>query len=594
MGFLKRLFSIMNKKQKIALVFLFFSMLLNAFLELIGVALISPVVTVLQAEGKSIELIKQAINRNFFSRWVVKIFHLPVTGSYDSLAWIITVMLIIVIAVYILKAGVFIFVNYLVSLYTHALSKSLSNKLIKAYLSMPYDYFVNTNSSIIIRKCTNDVNSFTSCINGIINSLVAFCTAIAVFAYLMVRSWVITIAITIVMALAAFISVFVIKRNIERRGRKVQNYSSKSIDILHRTIYGIKETKISRSEDFFAKQYYINADLKNKNMLIRSVLHKIPGVIVQNFGIIVLMLIMIVLVINKLLVPSEIVSLLTALVVAVVKLLPCINTISNNAVDFAYFKPAVNCIVKDLQESERINKIKKEREAKSDGKPIKFKEKIEVKNLSFKYKKSSVIIVENVNVLIKKGEYVAISGSSGAGKTTLVDNILGLLVPQKGDIQVDNKSIYDNIDSWHSLLAYVPQTIYLLDDTIKANVCFGLDVNEVKDKIIWDALEKAQLKKFVESLPDKLESKIGESGVRLSGGQRQRIGIARAFFRNTPIIVLDEATSALDYKTEETILDDIRRSKGNKTIIIITHRLNTISSCDKIYSIENHICKQIK
>jgi len=592
MTFLKKLFGIMNKKQKITLSILFCVVLVNAFLELIGVALISPVVTVLQSEGKDINIIQNAVNSNLFSKTICVFF--KITISPDNLSKIIVLMLITIIVFYVIKAIFFIIVSYLVSLYSNTLSRSLSNKMINAYLAMPYDYFVNTNSSIIIRKCTSDVASFTGCIFGVINTIVSICTATAIFIYLIMKSWLITLTITVVMGFAAYISVFCIKRNVERRGKKAQYYNSKGIDILHRTIYGIKETKISRSEKFFSQQYYNNAYLSNQNALIKNLLNKIPSVVIQNFGIIILLVIMIILVSNHLLPATEIVSLLTALVVAVVKLLPCLNMISNNAVDFAYLKPSVECISNDLKESEKITRIKELRESRSDGKPIIFNDKIEVKKLSFKYKEGSIKIIDDANILIKKGEYIAISGISGAGKTTLVDNILGLLVPQEGDVLIDGKSIYDNIDSWHSLLSYVPQSIYLLDDTVSANVCFGLDKEEIDEDKVWNALAKAQLKDFVDGLPEKLNSRIGEAGVKLSGGQRQRIGIARAFFRNTPIIVLDEATSALDYQTEEAILNDIRKIKGNKTIIIITHRLNTISSCDKIYCIENHICKQIK
>lgn len=588
MGFIKKLFKIMNRKQKIALSLLFIAILINSAFELVGIAMIAPVVTVLQAGESDFATV---ISNNFFAKLTCTIF--GINPVYGNARYIIIMMVVIIIILYVIKAAIYLVVSYLVSLYTCTLSRSLSSKMIGAYLSMPYDYFVNTNSSVIIRKCTNDVSSFTSSISGIVNTAVAAFTTIAIFAYLMVQSWAITLTITAVMGLAAFISVFFIKKKARERGRMARRYSARSIDILHRTIFGIKETKISRSEKFFTKQYYDNAYASNQNQIIYEMLGKIPSVIVQNFGIIVLMCIMIFLV-GTGVQSAWIVTTLTGLVVAVTKLLPNINVITNNAVAFSYFRPAVESLVKDTKEAEEIIRMRKEREAKSDGKPIAFKKDIRIQNLSFKYRPDLDYVIKNANIVIKKGEYVALSGMSGAGKTTLVDNMLGLLTPQKGDIKVDGKSIYDNIDSYRRLLSYVPQNIYLLDDTVKANICFGLDASKAKDSEVWAALEKAQLKKVIQALPDKLNSKIGEAGVKLSGGQRQRIGIARAFFRDTPIVVLDEATSAVDYKTENAILSDIRKVKGDKTIIIITHRLNTISRCDHIYGIENHKVSKIK
>lgn len=591
MSFLKQLSSIMNKRQKTSAFVLFLISLFNSFLELLGIALVAPVVTVLQARTSPTDF-SSRINSDFFSKIVTKVFNIdPVIGNANK---IIVIMIIIIIILYLIKAAYSILVNYFTLLFTRTLSRSLSTKLIKSNLSMPYDYFINTNSSIIIRKCTTDVDNFLSSLTGVINTMIASLTALVIFIYLMIQSWLITLAFTAFMSIAAVISVFLLKYKARQFGLKAQRFNAANFDILHRSIFGIKETKIAETDGYFANMYYENRMNFDKSSISFGMVANLPSLIIQNFGIIIVMIATILLTVFL---PTErtayIVTLLTGFVLAAVKLLPCINTISGNAVSFSSFKPSIKTIFDDLKEAEEIEKLKREKIKLYGSKPMSFAKQIELKDVTFAYI-SSKNIVENVNLKIKKGEYVAFSGNSGAGKTTIVDNILGLLTPQKGDIICDGRSIYQNIKSWHSLLSYVPQSIYLLDDTIKANICFGLELKGVDDKKIWKALEKAQLKEFVMSLPDKLNAHIGEAGVKLSGGQRQRIGIARAFFRDTPIIVLDEATSALDYKTEDNILENIRKVKGDKTIIIITHRLNTISHCDKIYLIENHSCTQIK
>ena len=206
----------------------------------------------------------------------------------------------------------------------------------------------------------------------------------------------------------------------------------------------------------------------------------------------------------------------------------------------------------------------------------------------------SVKVLNNVNVVIKKNTSVAFSGVSGAGKTTMIDLILGLLPCREGSIYCDGVNIKDNMRGWRKNISYIPQNIYLSDDTIRNNVAFGIEKDKIDDQKLWSALEKAQLKEYVEGLPNGLDTIIGERGVRMSGGQRQRIGIARAFYRDTNIVVFDEATSALDYETEKNILEHVSQYSSNHTLIIITHRLNTIDSCDCIFKVENGGISQIK
>ena len=230
-----------------------------------------------------------------------------------------------------------------------------------------------------------------------------------------------------------------------------------------------------------------------------------------------------------------------------------------------------------------------------DHKPLSFNKEISVNNIEFAYTLApDKIILNDVSCIIKKNTSVAFCGESGAGKTTMIDIILGLLKLQQGTITCDGVDIQTNMKGWRDNISYIPQTIFLMDDTIRRNIAFGIADKNINDDMIWDALEKAQLYKFVKALPNGLDTVIGERGVRLSGGQRQRLGIARAFYRNTNIIVFDEATSALDYENEKKILDHVNQYASDHTLIIITHRLNTIENCDHIYKIANGGIEQVK
>ena len=215
-----------------------------------------------------------------------------------------------------------------------------------------------------------------------------------------------------------------------------------------------------------------------------------------------------------------------------------------------------------------------------------FNKELHVDSMSYKYPEAKELLFENASVTISKNESVAFIGGSGAGKTTLADIILGLLPPESGGVLVDSRNIKDNIEGWHHILGYVPQTIYLTDDTIRNNVAFGTSGKFINDDDVWRALDSAQLTEFVKNLPDGLDTVVGDRGVKLSGGQRQRIGIARALFNNPQILVLDEATSALDHETEKAIMEAIESLKGKTTMIIIAHRLSTIRNCDKIFEVQ--------
>ena len=288
--------------------------------------------------------------------------------------------------------------------------------------------------------------------------------------------------------------------------------------------------------------------------------------------------------------PEKILSTFTLLAISTVKLLPYITRIAAQLNAFRGASWSIHRVTEDLH---LIKEVPVDTSAKGRV-AIPFNSAVAITNVVFRYKSGTNPVLQGVSASIPKGRSVAFCGRSGAGKTTTIDVLLGLLKPQAGSVTCDGLDISANLNGWHENLAYVPQDIYLVDDTIRANVAFGYGANEIRDDDVWQALDKAQLGDFIRGFPDGLNTQIGEKGVRLSGGQRQRIGIARALYRDTPILILDEATSALDFETEAEILKSVEGLKGEKTLVIITHRLGTIENCDYIYKIENNQIIMVK
>tara|TARA_Y100000031_G_scaffold146112_1_gene179548 strand:- start:1362 stop:2327 length:966 start_codon:yes stop_codon:yes gene_type:complete len=273
-----------------------------------------------------------------------------------------------------------------------------------------------------------------------------------------------------------------------------------------------------------------------------------------------------------------------------IRLVPSIIRISNSVQAMIFTAPVINNLLEIIEEGKKDTKI----ENLSNEINIEFKNLIEIKNLTYSYPSSKSSVLSNLNLNIKFGDTIGIVGVTGVGKSTLINLILGLLKPSSGTILVDNKKIYNGIKSWQRQIGYVPQSVYLLDDTIKSNIAFGVPDEKIDDKKIFDAVRKARLSSFFENVNLRINNKIGEFGEKVSGGQKQRIGIARAFYNDPKIIILDESTSSLDLETEKQIINEISLLKGKKTILIISHRHSSLANCEKIYELKNRELKEIR
>lgn len=575
----KQINYVLSKKDKIRLLFVFITILGSAALDLVGVSAILPVVSLLTT-GES------AIDDNTILSIASSIFK---TRNPDSLA---IILLVCLCGFFVVKSMYMVLHTYVLNKFTLSTSRKLTKRLMESYLSFPYEFHLNNNSSTLIRKSTYDVTYFTETLTSILSFVTKLSTTTVIVIYLFITDYRITLVVGgVLFVFSTFVLLF-LKPKVKKIAKKAQKLNSHNYKFLSQAFNGIKESKISNTESFFTSVYDENRGKINKLSLKKRVLDSIPTHFIELFGIVGICLSLIIIIAVGKDDAAKIINIFAVFAYAILKLLPSVTTITSTLNNLNFYKVSVDSLFEDLKLSENSKYVEK---LQTNVVPLPFEKEIEVKNLSFYYESASEkLILNNVSLKIEKNSSVAFSGASGAGKTTLVDIILGLLPPRKGNIFSDGYDISKNIRGWRTNISYIPQTIYLSDDTIKNNIAFGIKQSDINDEKIWAALEKAQLKEYVEGLPEGLNTVIGERGIRMSGGQRQRMGIARAFYRDTNIIVFDEATSALDFETEKNILDHVSQYAKDHTLIIITHRLNTIESCDCIYNVKDGNVIQIK
>ena len=345
-------------------------------------------------------------------------------------------------------------------------------------------------------------------------------------------------------------------------------------------------------EEFFLKNYKEALHESNRAGKKSKILSTLPKNIMETICICSLLLAVCIRIVQGVDF-DQLVTTLSVFALAAIRMLPSFNRITEYMGSIMFNKTSVDNVFKDLKEADVINE--KFQLQDSSIEKLHLNDVIEVKDLSFSYPGNEKPIFDGANLTIHKNTSVAFVGSSGAGKTTLADIIIGLLEPQAGTVTVDGVDVFTHLDAWHKTIGYIPQMIYLMDDTICANVVFGIPQNEIDEEMVWKALERAEIADFVRTLPQGIYTEIGDRGVRLSGGQRQRVGIARALYREPEVLILDEATSALDNETETAVMESIENLHGQTTLIIIAHRLTTIRNCDEIYEVgEGKVCLQEK
>ena len=571
---IRELLWILNGKQKWQLALLFFMLLFSSFLELFGLSVLVPIVDMVAYPA-------QAIETNTLVKILIFVFHLP----QDNYQAILITTILFVVFVYVFKCIYALFMTAYQNRFTNQFSRQISVHLLSNYLYQPYEFHVYTNSSELFRNATGDATAFVGSITLLINTLADVLFMLVALIYLLFIDWMLTLIVFSALGLLTFILLRLMKKKVRKYSVYSWQLNAIGIKNISEGLSGIKETKISNREQYFIDNYDDTKAKQASISLKTAVLTSAPRLMVEAAGMIAMLIALLIYALNNTS-SEQIVVTFATLAIAVVKILPYLSRLNGNINALRWNMVSIHKVYQDLRLVSEIP-VTKDGDLSDVVAPLLFNDRLVLRNVRFHYRNVEKNVLDGVYAVIPKGESVAFCGVSGAGKTTTVDIILGLLKPQEGQVLCDGVDICNHLREWHKDISYVPQDIFLIDDTIKENIAFGHDINKVPDELVWAALEKAQLADFVRTLPDGLYTKIGEKGVRLSGGQRQRIGIARALFRDTPIIVFDEATSALDYETEAEVLKTVVGLRGDKTLIIITHRLTTIQDCDRIYEIKD-------
>lgn len=548
-------------------------MILGAILEAIGIGAILPLISIMG-------------NPDFLTVYPKVTKYAGIFGIMTHIQFIITATFLLLI-LYIIKNIYLAWQNKIQIDFAVQNQIYYSEELLTEYLQKPYLYHLNHNTATLLRNVNSGgVIVFSLIMVSMFTLLTEIITAVTIWLMLVMID---AFTAIIVAGFIGSLLYFIIKgfrKKITEQGKIQNEYSALYIKCINQSLGAIKETKVSCKEEFFLDAFrkaYFEYGKANGKFLF---MNQLPRMLIETIIVCGLLL----LIITKLMLgnqPEEIVPLLGVLELAAFRLMPSANRIVNLSNGIRFQMPLFNELYEDLLIIK--NKGAKETETclQKPESRMDFENVVSVEELSFAYPEIEKQVLNNISFSIPKGKFVGIVGPSGAGKTTFVDILLGLLAPSKGKISVDGKNIYDDIRTWQANLAYVPQSIYLIDGTIRENIALGVDKKEINDALINKVLQMAELYDFVQELPAGIDTTVGERGVKLSGGQRQRIGIARALYYQPQVLVLDEATSALDNETEKSITDTILKLKGQITIIAVAHRLTTLAQCDFKVKFEN-------
>lgn len=580
-----RVFTLFDKREKRNSVVLLFLIVIGALLETIGVSAILPFIGVI---SKPESIIEQPILAFFYK--------IPMFNSFNNFVILICICLFLF---YILKSVYALILIYLQNRFALNRQIKLAKRLFTSYLRKPYTFFFERNSAELQRNVNTLV---VQVISGLFLQGLSLFTELLIIIFIVIVLFVSDVlsASLSVILFGGFSIIFYskIKRLLDKFAKEQNTSGIEMIKSVTEGIGSIKEIKVLGREKNFIEKYNKFNQVFAKSYAANSLVNQSPRLIIENLAILGIMSIVVLKILGGADVKS-VVPKLALFAMAAFRIMPSMNRLVSyitnmrfNAVYFDQIYDDLKMVKEDGSLEDEIINVKKDNSNKNATKSENCF--LEIKNLTYRYPNTTEDILKNVNFIVKKNQSVGIIGQSGAGKTTLIDIILGLLFPQEGSVASYGENIANELSAWRKNIGYVPQKIYIIDDTIAKNVAYGIPEKDIDSGRILAVLEIAQMKEFVEKLPQSINTMVGESGMRLSGGQRQRIGIARALYHDPELLILDEATSSLDTEIEKSITDAINNIGHTKTMIIIAHRLNTLEKCDNIYKVESKRIEKVR
>lgn len=556
---------LLTPDERLSATVLFAIMLIAMLLETLGIGLIIPVMT----------LMMQA---DLVDKYRVIAYLLGFLGKPSQEELIIIVMLGLV-GIYLIKNFFLAFLIWKQTNFAFDVQENLSQRLFTAYLRQPYSFHLQRNSAQLFRNVTTEVGIFT----GVITSALLLVTELMVIggiAFLLILVEPLgALLVMVVLGGAAWGFHRITSERISRWGFERQFHDGLRIQHLQQGLGGAKEVKLLGRESEFLEKYRKHNIKSTRAWKFQSILQGIPRLMFELLAVIGLA-ILVISMLNQGYDMTSIIPTLGVFSAAAFRLMPSVNRVLIAVQSLRYSLPVVNTL------HEEIGLISAEPVSHQTHRTGIFKNQLSLRNISYHYAGATSPALDGISINIQKGESIGFIGSSGSGKSTLVDVLLGLLTPSGGQVELDGHDIQQDLRQWQDQIGYVPQSIYLTDDTLRRNVAFGLPNDQIDDLAVKRAINSAQLEEFVSTLPDGLDTLVGERGVRLSGGQRQRIGIARALYHDPSVLVFDEATSALDGETEREVMAAITALRGIKTIIVVAHRLSTVKSCDRLFRLK--------
>jgi ABC-type multidrug transport system fused ATPase/permease subunit len=566
---MSNIFQLLTKKQIFFLVLLIIFNILLALLETIGIGSL-PILLISFIDPKKIPLNNEYLN---------VIMKLDIFNIDNFLL----VFSIFIFSFFLLKNIFSVLVKWYEAKVAQSITLELSSRLFKGYINLTYSMHQTKNQSIILRNVTSESHNFTTLIVSLTAIFREFLVVFFLFSLLFIQNKIISTSVFSFLLISLGIFYLFIKNKIYGRGQETQELTGNQFKLISQSLGAIKYIKIFNLELHFFRKYYKN--LKNilKQSIYLSVLQATPKVFLEVLAVATLLFSSLFAIYYLDMEPTSFISILTLFGLILIRSIPSFNVISSALSLIQYHAPSKDLLLKELIFLKKNFYKKNNYNDKLKSNNTFFTKSLKISNVSYFYPRNKTNVLNNINIDLKPNTSIAIIGETGAGKSTLVDLILGLLEPSKGKILIDGVSIKKNLQKWQNILGFIPQDIYLDDDTIKNNIVFSANKNEIDEQHLKKILKLTLLDNFVNSLPLKMDTEIGHRGVRISGGQIQRIGIARCLYRRPRVIVMDEATSSLDYQSERLIIDSINNIKQNTTFITIAHRLSTIRKCDIIY-----------